>query len=123
LSAVLALAGCAGLVEQLKDDPAIVGGTFTGIKLSLTAIPGVPIPIPEILIGRGTFYRIGGNRAVEVMAGDTVGAALSDPNSKVGIAQTKSQSEASMTIKAGELIGKPPLPSTKLDAPPRATIR
>lgn len=106
LLSVLSLAGCGNLVEQLKDDPAIVGGTFTGIKLSVTAVPGVPIPIPEIIIGRGTFYRVGGNRAVEVMAGDAVGAAL-DTQKRMNAAQTQSNSEASMTIKAGELTGRP----------------
>lgn len=117
---MLALAGCANIIEQLKDDPAIVGGTFTGIKLSVTAVPGVPIPIPEIIIGRGTFYRIGGNRTVEVMAGDALGAALNDPDNELGVAQTKSQSEASMTIKAGVVTEKPAKP--KPPSPPRASV-
>lgn len=116
---LLPLAGCSNIIEQLKDDPAIVGGTFTGIKLSLTAVPGIPVPVPEMIIGRGTFYRIGGNRAVEVMAGDAIGGSLLDPDKKLGLAQTKTQSEASMTIRAGELTE---LPAKASGATPRATV-
>ena len=117
LVGALALTGCADLVEKLKDDPAIVGGTFTGLKLSLTAIPGVPVPLPEIFIGRGTFYRVGGNRTVEVMAGDAIGGSLNSQNQQSGAAPSASQSEASMTIKAGDLTGNPPA-----EKPARATI-
>ena len=51
------------------SDPALVRGIFGPLYLC-TAAPEIPVPVPEIFIGRGTFYRIGGDRAVEVKAGD-----------------------------------------------------
>lgn len=106
----LSLSGCSSLVKELRQDPAIVGGTFTGMRVSLTAVPGIPIPLPEILIGRGTFYRIGGDRTVEVMAGDAVSGPLPVTPSEDGA--RASNSEASMTIKAGTLTAEPPARAT-----------
>jgi hypothetical protein len=105
------LSGCSGVLSELRQDPAIVGGTFTGLRISLTAAPGIPVPVPEIFIGRGTFYRIGGNRAVEVKAGDVTGAPSINPPEPVGgppspISESV-QSEASMAIRAGETVQKP----------------
>jgi hypothetical protein len=108
LCSVLVYAGCSGVLRELREDPAIVGGTFTGVKLSLTAVPGLPIPVPEVIIGRGTFYRIGGDRTVEVMAGDAVGTAFDPAEQKLN--GVKVNSEASMAIRAGEV--KPPTRAT-----------
>ena len=107
LCSVFVLAGCANVLQELKEDPAIVGGTFTGIKLSLTAVPGIPVPIPEIIIGRGTFYRIGGDRTVEVMAGDTT-ALATDPSSGGQAVGQAAKSEASMVLRASEVKVKAP---------------
>jgi hypothetical protein len=107
LCSVLVCAGCSGVLRELSEDPAIVGGTFTGVKLSLTAVPGLPIPVPEVMIGRGTFYRIGGDRTVEVMAGDA-GTAVHPAEQKLN--GVKVNSEASMAIRAGEV--KPPTRAT-----------
>jgi hypothetical protein len=96
---------------EFKNDPAIVGGTFTGIKLSLTADAWNSDPDPGDLDRPRTFYRIGGDRTVEVMAGDATGASLSSPSSpgwrrstpERSVVDARAKSEASMTIKAGEI--------------------
>jgi hypothetical protein len=107
LCSVLGLVSCSDILREFKEDPTIVGGTFTGIKLSLTPVPGLPIPMPEVIIGRGTFYRIGGDRTVEVMAGDTT-ALATDPSSSGQLVGQAAKSEASMVIRAGEVKVKAP---------------
>jgi hypothetical protein len=56
--------------------------------------------------GRGAFYRVGGDRQVEAIAGDAISGKPADGASQSSIVDS-ANSEASMAIRAGELVKMP----------------
>ena len=66
----LVLPGCAGVIKELAQDPAIVVSTGFYFSFGLNPAPEVGgLPLPNIKIGYGTISRIGGNRDVTVTVG------------------------------------------------------
>lgn len=64
------LTGCAGIVKELAQDPAIVVSTGFYLSFGLNPAPEVGgMPLPNVKIGYGTISRIGGNRDVTVTVG------------------------------------------------------
>ena len=93
------LSGCsgAGLLNELKTDPAIVGST--GLWISLGFEPSVAmagIPTPSIKFGYGTLWRVGPQNEVEILVGGNAGSGTP----ATGSGQTDVSGNASLSIRA-----------------------
>lgn len=99
LVVLLLLSGCssAGLLHEIKTDPAIVGST--GLWISMGFEPSVAtagIPTPSIKFGYGTLWRVGPQNEVEIIVGGNADSGTAAP----GSGQTNVSGNASLSIRA-----------------------
>lgn len=118
------IAGCGGLIKELRCDPTVVGTTGFWAELGLSPNPGAAfLPLPSIRIGHGTIWRIGAHDNVtvstgtetEVAAGGVEREATASPRSPLarGMGALKIEAKGSEGLKV--LCG-PPV-STRGDPP------
>lgn len=78
LGLTLLLGGCAGLTSlfgEVKTDPAIIGMTGWWLKIGIDTMAtplGAPLPIPSIVFGRGTIFRVGVTESATIKTGDAI---------------------------------------------------
>ena|SRR3990167_5451658 len=77
LLSLLLFSGC-GLIKEAKTDAAIVGMTGWGVNIGINSVAtpmGTALPIPSIMIWRGTMFRVGVTESAEIKTGETIKAA------------------------------------------------
>jgi len=75
ITSLLMLSGCAGLIHELKTDPAVVGITGFWVHLGFEASPASGgIPFPTLKFGHGTIWRVGVSDEVTIHAGEGFGS-------------------------------------------------
>ncbi len=78
LGSLLLFGGCAGLTNlfgEVKTDPAIFGMTGWWLKIGIDTMAtpfGAPLPIPSIVFGRGTIFRVGVTESATIKTGDAI---------------------------------------------------
>lgn len=93
---VFLLSGCAGLVHELKTDPAVVGVTGWWFELGVEASPSSGgIPFPVIKTGYGTIWRVGITDEAEIQ----VGQGLQERGLDQKTASSKLETQGSLSIK------------------------
>lgn len=90
------LSGCAGLLHELKTDPAIVGITGFWVHLGVEASPSTGgIPFPTLKFGHGTIWRVGITDEAEIQ----VGQGVQDGGVGQKATPSKLDTQASLSIK------------------------
>lgn len=72
---LVGLSACASFLNEAKTDATILGMTGWGISIGINSIPtptGTPIPIPSIMIWRGTMFRVGVTESAEIKTGESI---------------------------------------------------
>src|SRR3990167_7615935 len=74
LLSLLLFSGC-GLIKEAKTDAAIVGMTGWGVNIGINSVAtpmGTALPIPSIMIWRGTMFLVGVTESAEIKTGESI---------------------------------------------------